>query len=223
MRGAAAQRTAYASRSCLHRLGVPTQCGDSVEDGDDATSRSPEMEAEDTRGESYAERLRLRQTVWWKRILPVQLPYRLNIKSQHLGRALDIGCGIGRNMAALSPDSIGVDHNPQSVALARRAGMNAMTVDEFMSSDEARPASFDGFLIAHVLEHMDEDAGRELLRSYLPFLRPGGSVFIVCPQEVGYRSDPTHVRFVTGEDIEDVCREVGLVPQRSFSFPFPRP
>ena len=29
-----------------------------------------------------------------------------------------------------------------------------MTVDEFRASDEARPASFDGFLIAYVLERM---------------------------------------------------------------------
>ncbi|WP_404391266.1 class I SAM-dependent methyltransferase [Humibacillus xanthopallidus] len=179
--------------------------------------------SEGTEAASYAERLHTKQHVWWKRILPVQLPYRLNIKRQRLGRTLDIGCGIGRNMKALSPDSLGIDHNTQSIEIAKREGMRAMTVEEFLASDEARPASFDGFLIAHVLEHMDEDHGRELLRTYLPYLRPGGSVFIVCPQEVGYRSDPTHVRFTTGEDIERVCREVGLTPQSNFSFPFPRP
>ena len=179
--------------------------------------------SEGTEAASYAERLRSKQQVWWKRILPVQLPYRLNIKRQHLGRTLDIGCGIGRNMQALSADSLGIDHNAQSVELAKQAGMRAMTAEEFLRSDEARPASFDGFLIAHVLEHMDEEQGRELLRTYLPYLRPGGSVFIVCPQEVGYRSDPTHVRFTTGEDIARVCREVGLTPQSNYSFPFPRP
>jgi 2-polyprenyl-3-methyl-5-hydroxy-6-metoxy-1,4-benzoquinol methylase len=177
---------------------------------------------EDTQSASYAERLRAKQHVWWKRLLPVQLPYRLNIRRQHLGRTLDIGCGIGRNMRALSPDSLGIDHNVQSVEIAKRAGVRAMTVEEFFASDEARPASFDGFLIAHVLEHMGEEQGRALLRTYLPYLRPGGAVFIVCPQEVGYRSDPTHVRFMAGEDIERVCREVGLTPQSSFSFPFPR-
>jgi SAM-dependent methyltransferase len=179
--------------------------------------------SEGTESAHYADRLRTKQQVWWKRILPVQLPYRLNIKRQHLGRTLDIGCGIGRNMQALSPDSLGIDHNEHSIELARRAGLRAMTTEEFLASDEARPASFDGFLLAHVLEHMDEGEGRELLRTYLPYLRPGGAVFIVCPQEVGYRSDPTHVRFTTGEDIERVCREVGLTPERSYSFPFPRP
>lgn len=179
--------------------------------------------SEGTEAASYAERLHAKQHVWWKRLLPVQLPYRLNIKRQRLGRTLDIGCGIGRNMQALSADSLGVDHNVQSVAMAKRAGMRAMTVEEFQASDQARPASFDGFLLAHVLEHMDEDQARELLRSYLPYLRHGGTVFIVCPQEVGYRSDPTHVRFTTGEDIVRLCRQVGLTAESSYSFPFPRP
>ena len=31
------------------------------------------------------------------------------------------------------------------------------------------------------------------------------------------------MRFTTGEDIERVCREVGLTPERSYSVPFPRP
>jgi hypothetical protein len=69
---------------------------------------------------------------------------------------------------------------------------------------------------------MDEDAGRALLTEYLRFLRQGGSVFMICPQEVGYRSDPTHVRFVTDVGLLALIRDVGLTPVRSFSFPFPR-
>lgn len=179
--------------------------------------------ADGTEQASYAQRLQAKQRVWWKRILPVQLPYRVNLRRQDLGRTLDIGCGIGRNLSALPAGSLGVDHNPSAVEMARRAGLSAMTVDEFDASPEARRGAFDGFLIAHVLEHMDEAAGRALLEHYLPYLRPGGSVFVVCPQEVGYRSDPTHVRFTTDHDIVRLCRDVGLTPRRSYSFPFPRP
>ncbi|MEW1954424.1 class I SAM-dependent methyltransferase [Terrabacter sp. NPDC080008] len=177
---------------------------------------------ESTESASYAERLRSLSGAKWKRILPVQLPYQLNLKRQKLGRTLDIGCGIGRNLVSLSADSLGVDHNPHSIAEAKKAGFKAMTVEEFEASDEAKPASFDSLLIAHVLEHMDEESGRSLLRSYLPYLRPGGVVFVICPQEVGYRTDATHVRFVTDTDIEKLCREMGLTPRRSYSFPFPR-
>ena len=61
-----------------------------------------------------------------------------------------------------------------------------------------------------------------LLRDYLPYLRPGGKVFFVCPQERGYGSDATHVWFATGDDLADLAREVGLLPAPWFSFPFPR-
>ncbi|MDN5768153.1 MAG: hypothetical protein L0H78_20335 [Humibacillus sp.] len=63
----------------------------------------------------------------------------------------------------------------------------------------------------------------DLLTSYLPYLRPGGSVFVVCPQEVGYRSDPTHVSFTTDADISRICRAVGSTPVKADGFPFPRP
>lgn len=176
-----------------------------------------------TQDSSYAERLQKKQGVWWKQILPVQLPYRLNLKRQKLGRTLDIGCGIGRNLPMLPPGSLGVDHNELSVAMARKNGMNAVTVDEFGAGDDARPSSFDSFLLAHVLEHMTEAESHDLLTSYLPYLRRGGSVFVVCPQEVGYRSDPTHVSFTTDADISRICRDVGLTTVKAYSFPFPRP
>ncbi len=69
---------------------------------------------------------------------------------------------------------------------------------------------------------MDAAAGRDLLDAYLPYLRPGGKVFFVCPQERGYDSDPTHVRFTTGEDLMELARDVGLQTGGWFSFPFPR-
>jgi hypothetical protein len=53
-------------------------------------------------------------------------------------------------------------------------------------------------------------------------LRPGGKVFFVCPQERGYASDPTHVRFTDGEALRALARDVGLEPDDWFSFPFPR-
>ncbi|MEO6411804.1 MAG: class I SAM-dependent methyltransferase [Pedococcus sp.] len=175
-----------------------------------------------TEAPDYAERLRHKQMVWWKRILPVQAPYHWNLRRQQLGRTLDVGCGIGRNLDVLESGSVGVDHNASAVALARSRGQIAMTAEEFHKSDQAKPESFDGMLIAHVIEHMDPAGGIELLKEYLPFLRPGGKVFMVCPQERGYDSDPTHVRFTTGADLVQLSKDVGLVPGEPFSFPFPR-
>ncbi len=178
--------------------------------------------ADDTAGEDYARRLQTKQEVWWKKVLNVQAPYQWNLRRQHLGRTLDVGCGIGRNLETLDAGSVGVDHNEHSIAVARERGVTALTVAEWESSDLRVPESFDGILLAHVIEHMAAPEGVALLRDYLPYLRPGGRVFFVCPQERGYASDATHVRFTTGEDLEALARDVGLEPQPWFSFPFPR-
>ena len=115
-----------------------------------------------------------------------------------------------------------MDHNVTAVALARENGLQAMTVDEFFTSGEAAPASFDGILLSHVIEHMSAMAGIEMMMMYLPCLKPGGKVLLICPQERGYASDPTHVRWTTGEDLERLAQEVRMVPERWTSFPLPR-
>jgi SAM-dependent methyltransferase len=176
----------------------------------------------DTESRAYADRLVALELVWWKRLLNVQAPYQWNLRRRNLGRTLEIGCGVGRNLATLPAGSVGVDHNAASVQVARARGFHALTVDEFFASDEPALASFDALLIAHVIEHLSPASGQALLRDYLPRLRPGGRVFFICPQERGYSSDPTHVRWTTGEDLQDLAREVGLVPERWTSFPLPR-
>jgi SAM-dependent methyltransferase len=176
----------------------------------------------DTSGEDYARRLQAKQEVRWKKLLNVQAPYQWNLRRQHLGRTLDVGCGIGRNLETLDSGSVGVDHNAAAVEVARGRGVTALTVAEWEASELRAPEAFDGILVAHVIEHMDEQAGRDLMADYVPYLRPGGKVFFICPQERGYASDPTHVRWTTGEDLEQLSRDVGLVPEPWFSFPFPR-
>jgi 2-polyprenyl-3-methyl-5-hydroxy-6-metoxy-1,4-benzoquinol methylase len=180
------------------------------------------MPVQDTSGEHYARRLQAMQDVWWKKALHVQAPYQWNLRRQQLGRTIDVGSGIGRNLETLASGSVGVDHNAAAVQVARERGVTALTVDEWEHSDLRRPESFDGILLAHVIEHLDADAGTALLRDYLPYLRPGGKVFLVCPQERGYASDPTHVRWTTGDDLVELARTVGLTPDPWSSFPFPR-
>jgi 2-polyprenyl-3-methyl-5-hydroxy-6-metoxy-1,4-benzoquinol methylase len=101
-------------------------------------------------------------------------------------------------------------------------GYNAYTVNEFTERALAVPPSFDGLLVAHVVEHMQREQALKLIRDYLPLVRPGGRVFLVCPQERGYASDSTHVWFAQDTDLGELVRTLGLELERSFSFPFPR-
>lgn len=176
----------------------------------------------DTRGEEYAQRLQQRGGVRWKQLLDVQRPYRWNLRRYDLGRTLDVGCGLGRNLAALPAGSVGVDHNPHSIAIARSRGFTAYTLDDWAAAEENTPNAFDSLLLAHVIEHLAPETGEEVVRSYLDNLRPGGAVLFICPQERGYASDPTHIRWTTIDDLEALARDLDLVPEVSRSFPFPR-
>jgi 2-polyprenyl-3-methyl-5-hydroxy-6-metoxy-1,4-benzoquinol methylase len=175
-----------------------------------------------TESHEYANRLTTLESAWWKRLLHVQAPYRWNLRRQSLGVTLDVGCGVGRNLASLDPGSVGVDHNEESVRIARSRGHLALTVDQFLAGEHARPDFYDAILLAHVVEHMSADAATELLDLYLPFLRPGGKVFVICPQESGFASDDTHVTFTTGVDLMRLASDAGLVPDEWRSFPLPR-
>lgn len=179
----------------------------------------PASKLQTTTDPQYAERLERLSTPAWKRILHVQLPYQWNLRRLRPGRALDIGCGVGRNLESLGA-SVGVDHNPTCVTMARSRGLLAYTPQEFFSS--GIQGAFDSLLLAHVLEHLQKSDAEELLRTYLPFLKSGGKVIMITPQEAGFKTDPTHVRFVDFAALTGLASSLNLRVDRTFSFPFPR-
>ena len=142
----------------------------------------------------------------WKRLLDVQLPYRWNLRRLDLGTVLDVGCGIGRNLAHLGGRGVGVDHNPTWVQACVDQGFEAFTPGDFRASRHAVGGSFDSLLMAHVAEHMSEGEAVALMSEYLPFVREGGKVVVICPQEAGFRTDGSHVRFVDDQALRLVLR-----------------
>jgi len=176
----------------------------------------------DTRSREYTERLVRLQRASWKRVLRVQAPYRWNLRRLRPGFTLEVGCGIGRNLEHLDGNAVGLDLNPFSVAEARRSGLRALTPAEFAASSWCRPAAFDSLLLSHVAEHMRREELLALLREHLAYVRPGGLLILVTPQEVGFRSDPSHVEFLDTAALRSVADTLGLVPVRDYSFPFPR-
>ena len=177
----------------------------------------------DTRDPRYTARL-AGQTAWWRRLLDVQRPYREHLRALRPGRFLEVGCGIGRNLdnARAFAEGLGVDHNPTSVAAARARGLDAMTTGAFLASRRAVKGGFDTLLVSHVLEHLTPEEGGALLSDYLPYVRQGGQVIVVTPQEAGFRSDPTHRTFADFAVCAELLAGAGAAVVRQRSFPFPR-
>lgn len=177
------------------------------------------MRKKTTKGADYAERLRRLSNERWKTALDVQRPYRWNLKRLQVGKTLDIGCGIGRNLRNLPKDSVGVDHNEHAIKTVKMAGFDAYTVEEFKKKKAYfKKNPFKTMLLAHVLEHMSTKDGTAIIKEYLPFVEE--KVVIICPQKRGFSTDETHVNYLTHQDIEKILESCGLTVVKSYSFPF---
>jgi 2-polyprenyl-3-methyl-5-hydroxy-6-metoxy-1,4-benzoquinol methylase len=176
---------------------------------------------DDTRDPEYAVRLATLESKGWKKFFDVQAPYRRNLRNLDLGRTLDVGCGLGRNLMNLEK-GVGVDHNADAVRIARSRGLTAYTTDEWQGSGTAIHASFDSMLLAHVLEHVSQKDSDDIIAAYLPYLRPNGKLVLICPQEKGFPTDPTHIRWVNDAELRATGNRNGFSEIRSYSFPFPR-
>jgi 2-polyprenyl-3-methyl-5-hydroxy-6-metoxy-1,4-benzoquinol methylase len=182
------------------------------------------ISVKDTKGKAYKELLVAKES-WWKQALDVQLSYRFNLHKLELGKVLDIGCGIGRNLRNLSilgNQAVGVDHNEFSVNEARDRGYQAFVTDEFMEKYKSSSGIFDSLLISHVIEHMSVAEATALIKVYLQFLTQNGKIVIITPQEKGFAADPTHIKFMDFASLASILRSTDCVPEKAYSFPFPR-
>jgi 2-polyprenyl-3-methyl-5-hydroxy-6-metoxy-1,4-benzoquinol methylase len=144
---------------------------------------------------------------------------------------LDVGCGYAttsQRLRQLGNRVTGVESSPEAVS---KAGER---LDEVIAADLRRHEEvasrlqgrqFDAIIFADVLEHMDWPA--PVLRSFLPYLAPGGTVIVSLPNVGNWSSrlgllagrfeytdtgvlDRTHLRFFTKKSARRLIEDAGL-------------
>lgn len=175
-----------------------------------------------TSNAEYAARLKHIQGQWWKKILTNVDPYKRNLTQLNPGFFLDIGCGLGRNLAHMNGKGVGVDHNHACVDFCKLRGFTSFLPEEFLKTSYSTANQFDSILLAHVAEHMTLEAAITLIGRYLIYLKPRGKVILITPQERGQRSDRTHVEFMDFDKLNYIGEHLSLKTVSYYSYPFPR-
>lgn len=148
-------------------------------------------------------------------------------------RVLDVGCGLGFLLSALSPrlERFGVEVSSFACSFANREfGLPVFngTLADALSLGLFKPASFDVVVCHHVVEHVDRPL--DLMASIEEVVRPGGLLVLGTPDFDGtmarrygdrYRMlhDPTHVSLFTQESVYRMLRDRGWTVER-VDFPY---
>lgn len=140
-------------------------------------------------------------------------------------RALDIGCGSGKLMAALVRagwEVEGVEWDGRAAEVARRTSGRPVQEGDFRLLDLPL-GSFDLVVLSHVYEHLDDPvAGLKRLHD---LLAPGGRVVLFYPNPESLEArtfgdawfpwdPPRHLVLPPGDATARAARSVGLTPVR---------
>jgi 2-polyprenyl-3-methyl-5-hydroxy-6-metoxy-1,4-benzoquinol methylase len=148
---------------------------------------------------------------------------------------LDVGCGFAttsERLRRLGNRVTGIESSPAAVAKATERLDEVIAADLRQREEIAARLSgrtFDVVMFADVLEHLDWPG--PILKSYLPYVKPGGSVIISLPNVGNWSSrfgllggrfeytdtgvlDRTHLRFFTRNSARRLIEDAGLTIAR---------
>ncbi len=146
--------------------------------------------------------------------------YHDRVTAKAYGRVLDVGCGYGKFLFPLKEkgcEVYGLEVNPKCVEFCRSAGLSVSsgTIEEAPVAD----ASLDCVILSQVLEHVGSPT--RTLKAIHRILKPGGRVFVFCPNGEGYLRDlfgrnwhgwhiPFHLYVFTRQTVARVAEEAGF-------------
>jgi SAM-dependent methyltransferase len=144
-------------------------------------------------------------------------------------RVLDLGCAAGAISHYLSTfgcETVGVDAEPLAIEKARELFPDLA----FEVADVARlpfeDASFDKAVAADLVEHLDGETFRAMLRETRRVLRPGGTLSLYTPnprhpierlkaRDLILAQNPTHIGLRDASTLEAMLGEAGFEVDRS--------
>ena len=162
-----------------------------------------------------AKMFELEDTYWWfvaRRELVRELLLRHRPEGERI-RILDVGCGTGATLTALSDlgELVALDRSPAALRFCRRRGFSQLILAEA----ERLPVASDSVevvLALDLLEHIEDDgaAAREIAR----VLRPGGIAIITVPALPGLWSEHDealdHIRRYRARRLRRILTEAGF-------------
>jgi len=83
-----------------------------------------------TKSKDYADYYLKKFNIWYRKVLPVDVPFSFIAKRACCGKILDIGCGPGRYLKFFK-NAVGVDHNKIFIEYAKKNGFEAYLINEF--------------------------------------------------------------------------------------------
>jgi SAM-dependent methyltransferase len=134
---------------------------------------------------SYQQTLhRTQERHWWyaarRRILAATLR-REQARGLPPGQIVDLGCGVGANLAMLSAfgEVLGVDASPIAVQSCHERGFAAVRLADLDHLEGLADGSASVVLLADVLEHLDDE--RPCLEAARRLLAPAGLLLVTVP------------------------------------------
>lgn len=135
--------------------------------------------------------------------------------SRHLiGKALDIGCGIG-DMLAFRRGTVGVDVNAHTVDYCCQNGFDARLMQSDVLPFQAN--AFQSALLDNVLEHLSEP--NALLKEVHRVVAPGGQLLVGVPGVLGWKSDLDHKVFYDEKELRACVEKHGFIHVKTFHSP----
>lgn len=144
----------------------------------------------------------------------------LQLPASAQGRILDVGCGVGALLEALSLlgwETEGIDTDATVVALCQGRGLNARV--GLLEEQHYPDGSFDVVTMMHVIEHVPDPL--RTLREVYRILRPGGRLIMLTPNlnSLGHQrfgidwlglDIPRHLCLFTSSTLTQVVEAVGF-------------